>query len=329
MGSWPDVRNFRWRGFGLLFIPAGNGACSWPDQRPNRLLRAAIVCSAVAAALTARAEPTFFTARVAPILEKHCVTCHGVDKQKAGLRLDSFENLIRGAESGPIVKPGDPKASELFRRINLPPTDDEVMPSDGKPLLSADEKKIIELWIAADASPAKPLADFPGAPVPPRPNSPSAPLAPDWRSRAAEIAKLEKMLGVRLVPRSQVPTDGLVLRTASAPARCDDAALAQLAPVASLIVEAELARTRVTDAGLPSVAAFQNLRALDLTRTTVTSQGVTALAKLPKLENINLTGTAVDEAGVARLRSMPVLKRIWVFGTPADRAVEKLSVAAP
>ncbi len=35
------------------------------------------------------------------------------------------------------------------------------MPSDGKPLLSADEIKIIELWIASGASATKPLADYP------------------------------------------------------------------------------------------------------------------------------------------------------------------------
>jgi len=61
------------------------------------------------------------------------------------------------------------------------------------------------------------------------------------------IEGLEASLGIRLVPRSQNPTDGLILRTAGAPERCNDATLAQLAPVASLIVDAELARTMVTD----------------------------------------------------------------------------------
>ena len=80
-----------------------------------------------------------------------------------------------------------------------------------------------------------------------------------------QIAALEKSLGVRLVPRSRLATDGLVLRTASAPSRATDAALAQLAPIADLIVEAELARTKVTDAGLATLATFTNLRTLDLT----------------------------------------------------------------
>jgi hypothetical protein len=298
-------------------LPKRHPGYSWSGQRPDLLLRAAVVCSAFAVALTVRAEPTFFQARVAPVLEKHCVVCHGAEKQKAKLRLDTFEHAMRGGEVGEVIKPGDARASELFRRITLPETDDEVMPSDGKPLLSRDEMKIIELWIAAGASATKPLADFPTAPAPKAVKAAHVALAPDWRPRAKEIAALQKELGLRLVPRSQIATDGLILRTASAPARCDDAALAKLAPVADLIVDAELARTKVTDAGLKALAACENLRSIDLTRTAITSDGLAALTGLKKLEAANLTDTAVDDTGVAKLKTVPTLKHVWLFGTKA------------
>ncbi|MDP3068641.1 MAG: c-type cytochrome domain-containing protein [Opitutaceae bacterium] len=249
------------------------------------------------------------------ILDRHCTVCHGAEKQKAKLRLDSFEAVLRGAESGTVVKPGDPKGSELLRRITLKPDDDEVMPSDGKPLLTADEIKVLELWIAAGASATTTVAEFPTAPALRAAPVAQAPLAPDWRPRAAAIAAWEKATGLRLLPRSQNPTDGLVLRTASAPSRCDDAALAQLAPLAPLIVEAELARTAITDAGAKAIAAWGNLRALDLTRTAVTSAGLASLAPLKHLEALNLTDTAVDDAGLATLKALPALKRVWHFGT--------------
>jgi mono/diheme cytochrome c family protein len=270
---------------------------------------------ALATAVTARAETTFYQARIAPILDRHCVSCHGPEKQKAKLRLDSFEAILRGAESGVMVKPGDPRGSELFRRIMLPATDDEVMPSDGKPLLSKDEIRNIELWIAGGASASKVVADFPGAPPLSRFKPAEPARAPDWRPRAGEIAALEAKFHVRLIPRSQVPTDGLVLRTASSPGRCDDAVLAALAPVAPLIVEAELARTRVTDTGLAVLAGWENLRVVDLTRTAVTSAGLAPLARHRTLETLNLTDTAVDDAGVASLRTVPSLRRLWLHGT--------------
>jgi hypothetical protein len=270
------------------------------------------------AAAAARAEPTFFTARVAPLLERHCVTCHGEEKHKAGLRLDSLDHLLRGAESGPVVHPGDLKESELYRRITLPSSDEEAMPGDGKPRLTADEIKILELWIAGGASATKTVSDFPGAPALKPAARAVIALAPDWRARAGEIAALAQQLGLKIVPRSQLATDGLVVRTASAPARCDDAAVAKLAALAPFIVEAELARTRISDTALASIAQWTNLRALDLTRTAVTSQGVRALTTLTKLESLNLTGTDVDAAAVAALRAQPTLKRLWVFGTKAE-----------
>ncbi len=270
---------------------------------------------------TARAEDAFFDKRVAPILEQKCVACHGGEKQKGKLRLDSFIHLMRGGEGGPVVKAGQPKASELFIRVTMQPEDEDFMPADNKPPLTPDEVKVLELWIAAGASERIPLAAIKDAPAPTAPKTPPVALAPDWHPRAAQIAQLEMTLGLRLVPRSQVPTDGLVLRTASSPSRCDDAALAKLAAVADLIVEAELARTKVTDAGLTSIAAFSNLRALDLTRTTVTSAGLGKLVPLKQLEALNLTSTRVDDTGVALLRQLPALKRTWTFDTQVSPVV--------
>jgi hypothetical protein len=306
----------------------GCGARSARSLLSRAGLRGAFLLAALASAATARAETSFYLARVAPILDRHCTVCHGPEKQKAKLRLDSYEWLMKGAESGAMVAPGDPKGSELFRRITLPATDEEVMPSDGKPLLSASERKVIELWIKGGASATKVPAEFPDAPPLARAKTESEALAPDWQPRAAEIAQLEKVLGVRLVPRSKVPTDGLILRTASAPGRCDDAALAKLAPVGSLIVEAELARTKITDAGLATLGTFANLRALDLTRTAVTSAGLGRLDGLKKLEALNLTDTAVDDAGVATVKALPELKRLWLWGSKASEPVTA-SAAAP
>ncbi|MES2695182.1 MAG: c-type cytochrome domain-containing protein [Verrucomicrobiota bacterium] len=274
----------------------------------------------------AHAENAFYTERVAPIFDKHCVTCHGPEKAKGKLRVDTFERLRSGGDSGVVVKEGDAKGSELFHRITLPMDHEDVMPSDGKPLLSADEIKVIELWIAAGASPTAPVSAFPTAPAVKKKVETIA-LAPDWRPRAKEIAALEKETGLRLVPRSQLATDGLLVRTASAPSRCDDAVLAKLAPVRTLIVEAELARTKITDAGLKTLGTWENLREADLTKTKVTSAGMSELGGLKKLEVLNLTNTAVDAAGITTLKQLPALKHVWLFGTKAEPEAEKKVVA--
>ena len=116
--------------------------CSF-NRTAARHVRRGLAALGVVVAATAFADPSFYTARVGPIFDKHCVVCHGPEKQKAGLRLDSFEHAIRGAKSGEVIAAGNVKESELFRRITLPKDDEEVMPNDGKPLLAADEIKVI------------------------------------------------------------------------------------------------------------------------------------------------------------------------------------------
>jgi uncharacterized membrane protein len=258
---------------------------------------------------------TFFDARVAPIFENKCSNCHNAEKRKGKLRLDSFENLMRGGKDGIVVKAGDPKHSELFRRISLPPDDKDFMPTDGKPPLTASEVKVIELWIASGASSSLPAIEVRGAPPLQVSEPPALPFASDYRTKLPLIASLEQELGVRLVPRSRNPEDGLILRTVSAPERCDDVAVARLKVIGSLIVDAELARTKVTDAGLKTLATFSNLRVVDLAHTAVTSAGVPILARLSRLESLNLTATAVDDAGVAALRRKQTLKRLYLFET--------------
>lgn len=283
-----------------------SGTCASTFGRFSTLL---LLCATAPAA-----EPTFFNARIAPLFDQHCVVCHGPEKEEAELRLDNFPAIMKGSDAGEVIKPGELTDSELFRRITLPHDHEDFMPTDGKPPMEPDEVKMVELWIKGGASPTALLSAFADAPVPRRFQVIEL-LAPDWQPRAAEIAKLAEELGVKLVPRSRTPTDGLVLRTASAPLNCDDATLARLAPIADLIVEAELARTRVTDASLSNLATFHNLRAVDLTRTKITSSGVQALGRLEKLEALNLTDTAVDDTGAAALRAMPSLKRLWLYGT--------------
>lgn len=107
----------------------------------------------------AKAEPAgdggaeIFVKEVWPVLERSCVDCHGPDKAKGRLRLDSREAVLAGGRSGrPAVVPLKPDQSELLRRVKLPREDDEAMPSGDDPALSAAEIAALEKWIAAGAA---------------------------------------------------------------------------------------------------------------------------------------------------------------------------------
>ena len=96
---------------------------------------------------------------------EHCYSCHGPEKQKGRLRLDSYDLLMRGGKHGPVVKAGNVKGSELFHRVTLSPSDDDAMPPQGKRPLAANEIKLLELWIAAGASSTLAANAIKGAPT--------------------------------------------------------------------------------------------------------------------------------------------------------------------
>lgn len=103
-----------------------------------------------------------------------------------------------------------------------------------------------------------------------------------------------------------------------------DAGLAPLAPIADKITSLDLARTKVTDAGLKSVGAMKNLVELHLENTGITDAGLDALKPLAGLEYLNLYGTKVTDAGAAKLSSLAKLKSLYLWQT----AVTKNGVAA-
>ncbi len=60
----------------------------------------------------------FFETKVRPLLADKCFKCHGPEKQKGGLRLDSAEAVKTGGDSGSsLLTPGKPDESLLLRAV--------------------------------------------------------------------------------------------------------------------------------------------------------------------------------------------------------------------
>ena len=83
------------------------------------------------------------------ILTAHCLSCHSGDGASAGLRLDSFENVMKGSDALIVVEVGSSKASELMVRIRGE-GGKQQMPAGFAPLSEADQELIAE-WIDAGA----------------------------------------------------------------------------------------------------------------------------------------------------------------------------------
>ncbi len=97
------------------------------------------------------ANPAYYAVHIAPVLARSCVSCHRPAKHKGGLTMDTYEHLMHGGDDGPALVPGNAKASEILRRVRLPASDDDSMPSDGDKPLTPEEILMIEHWISAGA----------------------------------------------------------------------------------------------------------------------------------------------------------------------------------
>ncbi len=54
-----------------------------------------------------------FVNDIQPLLKESCVRCHGEERPKAGLKLTSLENVLKGGKDGKVIAPGDSKNSVL------------------------------------------------------------------------------------------------------------------------------------------------------------------------------------------------------------------------
>ena len=89
---------------------------------------------------------------------------------------------------------------------------------------------------------------------------------------------------------------------------------------APYIVEAELARTAVTDTSFDTLSTFTHLRALHLEGTPITGANLARLSSLNQLTYLNLSETKISAQSVAALRNMPHLRHLYVFDTAAHPA---------
>jgi hypothetical protein len=113
------------------------------------LLNASLMVVLLVGTLPA-ADPVDFERDVLPVLEQHCIQCHGPDVQESGLRLDSMLFAVRGGDSGErVIQPGQPERSHLMERVTASEAGVR-MPPDGE-LLPAAELELLRRWIAAGA----------------------------------------------------------------------------------------------------------------------------------------------------------------------------------
>lgn len=180
----------------------------------------------------------FFESKVRPVLADRCLECHGPEKQKGNLRLDSLAGMLKGGDSGPAIELAKPDESLILQVIGY--TADIKMPPKSK----LPEREIADLmqWVKRGA---------------PWPNS-QPPGNEAQRATASEITAVQRAFWAFQPPREpivpivkhsdwpQTPIDRFILARLEA---------AGLEPAASAGKRKLIRRATFDLAGVPPTAA--------------------------------------------------------------------------
>lgn len=173
-----------------------------------------LVLSLGLAGAAAAAPEVDYLTEVKPLLAAHCVRCHGADKSRAELRLDTAAAIAKGGKSGPAVIAGNAQASPIIHSL-LGEGDAERMPFK-KPPLAETEIALLRRWIDAGAKGPKDeipsLAPLHWAFIPPTRPAPPAVRNTPWIRNSIDRYVLAALEKAGLAPSAEADRATLIRR---------------------------------------------------------------------------------------------------------------------
>jgi len=288
---------------------------------------------------------------VQPVFDAHCTTCHNDSRKKGGLSLVSRERLMAGGRDGVVIVPGDASASELFKRITLPPNDEHAMPAEGKSKLSERDKRVVEWWIAAGAPANKRVAQMGPMPGTEGVASANASVASENASAASEnknahsetASAASESTGAAsrntgASSGSLAPANAAASSAPSVPAASPES-LAKLTAL-GFVIRPVAQGSPLLEVAFKGQGALQPHRAndfeslllikdqvveLNLRAAGLSDPQTQVIAQLPHLEHLRIELNDITDAGVRNLATLTQLRSLNLYGTKVtDASLETL-----
>ncbi|MDX2195524.1 MAG: c-type cytochrome domain-containing protein [Cytophagales bacterium] len=255
------------------------------------------------------------------IFDAKCVSCHSASKKKGALRLDNYEKIMQGGESGNVIVPGNAMQSELYKLITMDHVEKRAMPPKGKAPLTPEEIKMIQYWIDAGAKQDSKVSDIKkiteyavllsmyidgieDTAIQLQPELPIDPLP-------QEVIQMLKQNGL-MVNMLNETSNYLDIRVINNKKAWNDRSTQLLAKAAKNIAILDLSGTSITKNSLEIIENFENLSILYLQNTNLKDADIAILSNIKKLKMLNLYGTSISDASVDILAKLKIEKlHIW------------------
>ena len=91
-----------------------------------------------------------FSQEVRPILDQNCIECHqvgGIGEQASGFSMETYDDLMKGTNFGPMIIAGDTKGSNLLVLMEGRADPSINMPHGYREPVSTQDIQIVSLWI--------------------------------------------------------------------------------------------------------------------------------------------------------------------------------------
>ncbi len=265
-------------------------------------------------------EAEVFNDIIKPLLEEKCFACHSSKKQKGQLRLDAVDLIVKGGKHGEIIVAGDPKESELFKRIALSEEEKNHMPPKKESQLTSTEIELIRWWIREGASFDKKVNEFVDrellmAYVKAVSSNSQESWIPEKETTAPDQSVIKKLQssGVAVVPIAN--NSNYVSVSFAGKRTIDQKDMELLNSLSPQVVDLNLSWTSVSDNDMLRISSLKEVRVLNLSHTAITSVGISELKELENLFRLNLVETKVTNEGLKNLNEMKALKELYIFNT--------------
>ncbi|MFT3949605.1 MAG: hypothetical protein QM763_21760 [Agriterribacter sp.] len=263
---------------------------------------------------------------IQPILNKKCISCHNLNKQKGELDLSSKEGLTKGGKSGAAIVAADLEKSELFHRVTLSVSSSKFMPADNQPALTPVEISLIKWWINAGADYEKNVA---------KQNADdkskyliAAYLGIDAANEkeiilpeaaAAYSNALNQLKDANIIIRSIASTSNLLQASFVMLQQSTEAEITKLVETLSLVkgqlYQLDIKHCALSKEALALISNFTMLNKLDMQQTKLTDEIIQPLSKLQQLSVLNIGENEITDKVFSILKEIKALKKINLWQT--------------
>ena len=260
---------------------------------------------------------------VSHIFENKCNVCHGDNKQKGELRLDTKKGILKGGENGLLIGE-NANESLLIHRLILPLDDREHMPPKERAQLSKVEMDFLNWWVDGGANFDETLEalQLPNSlndilykeeTIMVDPTIPENEVDPAGENLINELQNL----GVLVTPLSE-NSNYLAVDFINVGQNNIEAAIKLLVSISAQLVWLNLDYKNLEDELWQDLNMLINIRKLSLKGSNLQDEDVIKLNNLHEIVHLNLVGTQLSMTGLENLKNLEKLKFLYLFGTQIE-----------